>query len=1432
MGNSTPPSSITDLVELLRWRADVAPAQDGFWFLDDTTKEEERLSFSMLERRARAVAAGIEDRVEPASRVLLLYPPSLQYVEAFFGCLFAGAIAVPAYPPNPKRLDRTLPRLLNIIDSSGATLVATTEQIVQMAPVLATQAPKLSEVDWLATDVIDDGAGDDWTPPSVDEQTVAFLQYTSGSTGRPKGVILEHGTLIRNQELIQQAFATGANEVGLCWVPLYHDMGLLSGVINPVYCGMDMVMMSPLDFLKRPASWPEAISKFGGTMSTGPNFAYELVTRKTPEKTLDKLDLSSWKVACNGAEPVRGETMERFATRFEPCGFDRRAFIPAYGLAEVGLIVSATPGQEIPRSVEYEGRQLVTCGPPLGDFDIRIVDPDSRQVLAEGREGEIWLRRGSVATGYWENEEATQRAFRGYTKDGEGPFLRTGDLGLVVDEELVVTGRLDDLIIIRGINHHPHDIEATVQEVDRALRPGCGAAFAVEDGGRRQLVIVQEVSAAKMDDAAALIRRIRDEVSAVHGISPRDVVLIEARTIAKTSSGKIRRFAVQNAYEKDELSVVARQKGQASPKRSPQEDPGREQDVEVPSLEPTADRRAIESWLAATVARQTGLSMGEISLDEPFSAYGVDSAQAVGIVGDLEEALGRSIAATSLYDYPTISALSAHLSKEPADDQRRPQHSPTSVHPGSGERGEGRIAIVGMACRFPGARGLEEYWRLIESGEEAIANVAEKRWEVGRQDMEVARGGIIEDIEAFDARFFGISPAEARAMDPQQRMVLETAWHAIEDARWRRADVEGSATAVFIGQSGSDFARMYQGPPVRAGSGMASSITANRLSYWLDLRGPSMIVDTACSSSLAALERAAMELRSGRCDRAIVGGVNALLDPEVSEAFAQARMLSATGRCRSFDADADGYVRGEGCGVVVLRRLDDAIRAGDRIRAVIAGCAVNQSGRTNGLMAPDGGAQEEVIRAALADADVEPGDIGVVEAQGTATEMGDAIEARALRAVFDGGTNSAVWLGSVKAQIGHLEAASGVAGLIKAALMVDRGRVGPQANFETPNPACEIEESSFRVARQVESWPTDGQEEASPRRAGVSAFGFGGTNAHVVVEQAPAVNSPRSQKHSDPGGLVCLSADSEDRLRAWARALGKDEMMWARLQSVRDLGFSLAAQRDGRRFRWSVAVDEPGGARRALAALAAGRATREEVEEMAMLQRPKLGFLFGGAAGWDKEIARRLVDGSPSLKRKLHQVCSDVEGAVDAAVWDIFFGEGDADEDLASFCLEVALCRLWMDWGIHYEKALGCGSGHWSAAVVDEGMELVEAARHLTKREANEGGGPSDVVGAMVEQDIDVVVEVAPVATLSTKARTQAGPSSMQWLALQDVSHSLARAPMEIAGRLWKRFGVVDPRLVNKGGRSVELAKSPYLREHFWPDPEVLRRPGAGRAQR
>ena len=599
----------SNLAELLRWRAFHFGSQRAYTFLADEGGKEIQVTFGELDLRARKIAGWLQSLGMSGERALLIYPPGINYITAFFGCIYAGTVAVPAYPPDPTRLGRTLPRLQAIADDCRAKLVLTTTTILAMMKMVKTGRRIVQSIErlplvgrfggkltrllaqtapdpflddptplpWLSTDKIDEGFAEKWQTPGITKDTIAFLQYTSGSTAAPRGVMLSHENLLHNLGLINHAFEVDPDFEGVIWLPTYHDMGLIGGVMQPLYAGFPCTLMSPIAFLKRPLRWLQAISRIQGraVVSGGPNFAYDLCIRKVSAEQKSALDLTNWEVAFSGAEPVRPQTIDRFFEAFRSCGFRREAFYPCYGLAEATLIVSGSRRKTPPvffrarksalaRHRVYEAKPdqtdsvvLVGCGRSLLDQKIAIVEPRTMQECPPGQVGEIWVSGPSVAKGYFERPEETRQTFHACLKDsGEGPFLRTGDLGFLREGELFITGRAKDVIIIRGRNHHPQDIEQTVEESHPSLRKGCSAAFSTDIAGEERLVVAQEVSGDRPSDAEEIVGAIRRAVAEEHDLTVHTVVLLKPRSIPKTSSGKIQRHTCRAMFLNGSLEVV------------------------------------------------------------------------------------------------------------------------------------------------------------------------------------------------------------------------------------------------------------------------------------------------------------------------------------------------------------------------------------------------------------------------------------------------------------------------------------------------------------------------------------------------------------------------------------------------------------------------------------------------------------------------------------------------------------------------------------------------------------------------------------------------------------------------------------------------------------------------------------------------------------
>ena len=567
------PPPRTNFTDVLQHWAIHRPDEDAFVFTD-VESIEEKLTYAQLWEEVRALAGALQDqcRIRAGDRVLLLYPPGLEFVVGFFACHAAGAIAVPAYPP---RRNRKASRIRSIVVDSDARWALSTQSVVDL---LKGDQPHddLIGVQLVGTDTPAMRDVSKWRRPKLQDSSLAVLQYTSGSTGSPKGVMLNHANLIANSELIREGFQPAAGTVCMSWLPTYHDMGLVGGVLMPLYIGRVDVLTSPMTFLQRPLRWLQAITRYGVTVSGGPNFAYQLCVDKIPEEELQGIDLSTWDIAFNGAEPIRSSTLEAFCEKFEPYGFQRSAVLPCYGMAETTLIVTGGPAEPRPVLQTFDGsgleektvrpvegtdehaRKLVGCGAVLSGEKVTIVDPESHRVLAGNEIGEIWVQSPSVGVGYYQRKEATERTFNAYTDQGEGPYLRTGDLGFLYDGQLYVSGRLKDMIIVRGVNRYPQDIEETVERASEVVQAGSVAAFAMDYEGREQLVVVAETVRVRDIDWDANLQAIRRAVTEEHELPPDAIYLVRNSSVPKTSSGKIQRHACLHAVRDGDLKIIAK----------------------------------------------------------------------------------------------------------------------------------------------------------------------------------------------------------------------------------------------------------------------------------------------------------------------------------------------------------------------------------------------------------------------------------------------------------------------------------------------------------------------------------------------------------------------------------------------------------------------------------------------------------------------------------------------------------------------------------------------------------------------------------------------------------------------------------------------------------------------------------------------------------
>jgi acyl transferase domain-containing protein/acyl-CoA synthetase (AMP-forming)/AMP-acid ligase II/surfactin synthase thioesterase subunit/NADP-dependent 3-hydroxy acid dehydrogenase YdfG len=1151
--NRCDPDCPDSIPGLIRLRAQQNGARTALAFLPGRDGPAVAVSYGEIAAGMERYGALFQARHPPGSEILLALPQGPDLVQAFLGAIAAGTYPAllpeptrPSDVPGTGRIGAILRRLPGaMVYTSGAGLAVLRQMQTDRMQTDRMQTDRPGAIAALPEPP---AAGVIRPDPSPDAP--ACLQFTSGSTGEPRGVILTHANLLAGLATISEVFRLGPETVALGWLPPHHDMGLVGHILAPLYLGAMGFLAPPAWFSRDPLGWLTAIARYGVTASGGPPFAYDMLVRQLargrPEDAarLAGLDLSRWSCAYVGAEPVSPRLLAAIAVALRPYGFRRTALLPCYGLAEATLLIAGRhlsdeprpgeaphlgeaprPGEaprlgEAPHRDEAPHRGSEPPGEePLGEhirypvapgIAVRIADPATGALQAAGEEGEIQLAGAAVSHGYHADPDANRTAFA-----EPGHWLHTGDLGRLGPDGLEITGRLKDIVIIRGVNHHAVDLEATARAAHPALHHAMVVAVALPGEATENLVIAAEVrlppGAAGEAEIASIRRALIDAIETAHGILPSDIRIVRPGALPRTSSGKPARAALRA-----QLHAAA--------------------GVPEPS---------VRSCGAAATARppdvpETGRTPGA---PETGRAPGVPATDCAAGAPETARTPGTPTTGSG----PGVPA-SDHAADVPVSDRTPGVPEPARIF--GALQQDRAVAIIGMACRFPGADDPAAFWRRLAAGDDLIQEVPPDRWDAeayydpgiavpGR--MNTRWGGFIADPDRFDAGLFAIAPHEAAEMDPQQRLLLEVAWRAFEDAGLPLDRLDGSSTGVFIGISTSDYLQLQirlrpgmERYNAYTGLGTAASIAANRLSFAFNLRGPSLAVDTACSSSLTAIHLASRALRNGECDYAIAGGVNLILSPGTTVALSQFGMMAPDGRCKVFDRLADGYVRSEGCGLVVLRRLADARRDRDRVHAAIRGSAIGQDGRTPGITAPNPAAQRWVIEQALADAATPPHAVGLIEAHGTGTAIGDPVEFGELVRLYGKVPGPACFVGSVKASAGHLEAAAGVASLIKIVQAIRFGAAPPQLHLHELNPRIKLAGTRLQIPLEAQPWP----RLPHGRVAAISSFGFGGANAHMIVSEVDADPAPEPRGTTGPW-LVPVSARDAEALAGQIDALAQ-----------------------------------------------------------------------------------------------------------------------------------------------------------------------------------------------------------------------------------------------------------------------------------------------------
>jgi polyketide synthase PksL len=1194
-------SNSSHLIAILQQHARRTPEKSACLFLEDGQTESAFLTYGELHKQASAIAAYLKRKNLSGQRILLAYPAGLDFIIAFMGCLYAGVIAVPVNFSKVLPFEKSHDLINSIAEDADISGILTTSAYIDKLTACC-EALRLSQnIFILDSEVQSRAANVNYQIPKIEINAIAYLQYTSGSTSKPKAAIISHENLLHSVKYLAKTWSYSKNSITLTWAPHSHVYGLICGILTPLYHGTLAILMPPDSFVQRPLNWLEAITKYQVTHSGGPNFGYDLCAQQITETDTQHLNLKSWKVACNGGEQVQQATLTRFAKKFTPAGFHLKHFCSAYGMSEMtGPIAVGRFGKE---PVEFKlssedlktnkiliadekkpSRTFIGNGRLVDGIEAIIVDPETLTLTAKNVIGEVWLAGKSVAQGYWQQPEETKQLFQATVADNKKLYFRTGDLGFIKDKELCLVGRLKEVIVLYGKKYYPLDLETSAGEALKNMPvTQCRASFGVTIAGEEKAVFLQEIrNDVSQPVTESIIRAIRRTISIDHGIDLHGVILVKENTLPKTASGKLQRKKCQLFFLENQLEIVS--KNMKTLINNP------------PIPQKISYQQRLEDDITQMLATILEIDSQHIYLTDAVSEYGFDSIKIVKLIAQLNDVYHLSLTPAMIFEYPTLDAfindlilknanlLNIHyaeytpienINKHPVPPLKKQKHETTSTKD---------IAIIGMSGIFPDAESVETFWENLMNGKDAIREIPAERWQWEKYhdqadgiNSPLKWGGFIPGIENFDAQFFNISPREAELMDPQQRLFLQTAWKAIEDAGYSSHTLAAVKTGLFVGVFSNDYAELIHNNHISdayTATGLAHSILANRVSYLLNLSGPSESIDTACSSSLVAIHRAVTAIHNNECGLAITGSVNALLAPSAYLTLNKARILSTDGRCKTFDKTANGYVRSEGVAAIILKPLHTALTDGDHIYGVIKSTAVNHGGHVSSLTAPNSHAQADVILDACQRADLPIERINYIETHGTGTSLGDPIEINGLKKAFSTlQKKQHCGLGAVKTNVGHLESAAGMAGIIKVLLAMQHQTIPGNLHFNELNPYVELTNSPFYLVNKTQRWESQKDQHGNTlsRCAGISSFGFGGTNAHIILEEAPvpvAHTEIASQSY-----LFTLSAKTTDALNERIQDLASWLAKQALPPLLSALSFTLNQGRNHFEKRWATVAN-------------------------------------------------------------------------------------------------------------------------------------------------------------------------------------------------------------------------------------------------------------------
>lgn len=1308
-------------------------------FLETTKEETEKgivfvkldntecfISYSELREIVLQYLGGLKDKgIKAGDKLIIQFEDDMKFIIALWSCILGGILPVPLPIGINGSLD-DLEKLINVKELLDNCKLLIEEKNHKY------YSQKISNEDLIIYEEISPRKVSEEECYKANKEEIAIMQFSSGTTGTPKGVAMTHYNLIFNVVQTKDGLKLEECDISLSWLPFTHDFQLVGFHLASIYVGMQQVKMPPVLFIKKPNMWFEKISKHKATIIGSPNFGYKLMLSTLQSIKYEGIDLSSVRAIVNAGEPISAEISESFMKNFSRLGLKETAMLPCYGLAEATLAVTCSPLKEnylthvLDRNAFSEFNRaekakndksisFIDEGYPFLGVEIKIAD-DLGETAEEGEIGNIFIKGPNVIKGYYKMPDLNKEVF----KDG---WFNTGDLGFILNGRLTVTGRKKDVIFVNGKNIYSFDIESLVYRnklIENDIRIAiCQILDDINASNKIVLFICKP-----QNDRFIDTENIRRKIAEVIGIYVDELILIDKLPL--TASGKVQHFKLVNMYKNKEIDFLSQDISNK---------------VENNIVEGIADLDEIEKLIRMSWSKVLNVDISNIGDNDTFIYLGGNSIKAMQLLNELENGLKTELGQDILIECKTIKDMVGYIENKilNKDSEKDTAIQNIKRHEDSSKKED--MAIVGIAGKFPESDNIDELWKNLANGVKFINNDNSGRWSIEGQ---AAKGGFLKDVDKFDSKFFGVSAIEAVHMDPQQRLFLEVVYQLFEDAGAFEQIKKDNRVGVYIGCGNNSYAELINSYIGSNGmqavnqttlvGNMLNMISA-RVSQYFNLKGPAITLDTACSSSIIALSLAINAIRNGECSMAVVGGVNLMNTPSMQILFSKTGALSSDSRCKVFDQSADGFVPCECIASILIKPLSKAIEDNDRIYGVIKGVAVNNDGHSLGLMAPNPKGQFEVLKSAYEDADVEPQKISYIEAHGTGTIIGDPIEIRSLNQFFRDYTGKqTIAVGSVKSDLGHAMSAAGMVGLIKVLLCMKNEKLLPIRGLKNENKQIDFKNTTLYPIRDLTKW-----DASRPLTAGVSSFGFGGTNAHMVVEEAPKkesfLNSNKGKYH-----IVTLSAKSKNALLDQTSELYQYLLENKELK-IGDIAFTRNTCREELSFRRAVVANSTTDLIEILKEVCEGAKSKNIYESKCLKDiDDKIVFAFGGQGLQYLGMGEELYNSNSVFKEYVDK-CAELfkkHMPQNIDIREVMFADKDNEEyskilqktvycQPAIFTLEYALAKVWISYGVEPKAVIGHSLGEYVAACIadiislEDGVRLVVARATLMQSIPNNG---------------------------------------------------------------------------------------------------------------